>query len=214
MMKAWQKENFLSDTEWRRITNDIFVTDPCKESRHDKTKIEKILFIGMGNFQEKDQNYTWLIAINRIFFTQICTVTGNCKWLLKTQKIVCTFLYCLKEFIRCTAIKRKEKLRFILEAKWNKPQKNLRSKIEDYCFIHFSLVSLSRDVYCLWYELFLFARARESSRKVGARSDPSPTSLRFSERINFAMLAISKNLRQIRGSPRTTRWNYLFILSV
>lgn len=118
------------------------------------------------------------------------------------------------EFIRCTAIKRKEKLRFLLEAKWNKPQKNLRSKIEDYCFIHFSLVSLSRDVYCLWYELFLFARARESSRKVGARSDPSPTSLRFSERINFAMLAISKNLRQIRGSPRTTRWNYLFILSV
>lgn len=104
------------------------------------------------------------------------------------------------EFIRCTAIKRKEKLRFLLEAKWNKPQKNLRSKIEDYCFIHFSLVSLTRDVYCLWYELFLFARARESSRKVGARSDPSP--------------AISKNLRQIRGSPRTTRWNYLFILSV
>lgn len=64
LMKAWQKENFLSDTEWRRITNDIFVTDPCKESRHDKTKIEKILFIGMGNFQEKDQDYTWLIAIN------------------------------------------------------------------------------------------------------------------------------------------------------
>lgn len=67
-------------TDYKRY----FVTDPCKESRHDKTKIEKILFIGMGNFQEKDQDYTWLIAINWIFFTQICTVTENCKWLLKT----------------------------------------------------------------------------------------------------------------------------------
>ena len=64
MIKAWQIQNFLSDTEWRRITNDIFVIDPCKESRHNKTKTEKILFIGMGNFQVKDQDYTWLIAIN------------------------------------------------------------------------------------------------------------------------------------------------------
>ena len=50
-INPWQIPIFLSDTEWRRITNDIFVTDPCKESRRDQAKIEKILFIGMGNFQ-------------------------------------------------------------------------------------------------------------------------------------------------------------------
>ena len=123
--------------------------------------------------------------------TQICTVAKNCKWLLNLLEIVCTFLF----FTWCTPCvllllnenKRKSfaldenKIRFILEAKYNKPQNNLRSKIDEYCFLYFSFVSLPTDVYFFWV-IFLPA-ARESSRKLGARSNPSPIPLRFSVRI-------------------------------
>lgn len=85
-------EMFWSDTAWRRITNNIFITNTCKlakDQKHDQTKTRKILIYWNGKLPVKKSGFRRncnpkLIGINWTFFTQICIVTKNCKRLLKT----------------------------------------------------------------------------------------------------------------------------------